>query len=252
MSGEWETDLTRYPLDGHHFRSRATEVRGFDTFLFRQEIYRRFLIIDEDMAPHVSRLHGPPCAYHVVEGMLLARNIPGPVVECGCFKGAMTAKMSIVCKAMGKKLYVFDSFQGLPHAEDFVHYTDGKGTWSKNDFSGSKDEVEANVRKHGEIDVCHFVEGFFSDTLHHYDIKPSMIFIDVDLTTSMRTCVEHFWPRLAGPRFYSHEAQITTYADALLDKQWWNDKLGCNPPPNIGCFTGFPDAPALCYLKKNK
>ena len=243
----WETDSTRNHLDEHHFRSRTTED-SFDTFLFRQELCKRFELINRNMPQHLDRLHSPPCGYHIAEGLLFTKNVEGPIVECGCFKGAMTAKMSILCKAMGKELYVFDSFQGLPHDELF---NDGINKWRKTQFSCPRNEVEAAVRKYGEIEVCHFVEGFFENTLQDYDLKPSMVFIDVDLTTSMRTCTEHFWPRLVGPRFYSHEARIKEYVEALLDRQWWNDKFGRDPPPHVGCGTGFPDAPALCYLKKN-
>jgi hypothetical protein len=189
--------------------------------------------------------------------MLLTQNIPGPIVECGCFKGAMTAKMSIICNELGKELYVFDSFKGLPHDEPYYHTPyagtqrfKGEFVWRKGQFSASKKEVEDNVLKYGEIDVCTFVEGFFEDTLHEYELKPSMVFIDVDLTTSMKTCVKHWWPRLVGPRFYSHEAQIAGYSEALIDKQWWNVTMDCEPPPHVGCGTGFIDAPALCFLQK--
>ena len=46
---------------------------------------------------------------------------PGAIVECGCALGNSTAKLSIVAKHLDKKLYVFDSFEGLPNVYDF-HY----------------------------------------------------------------------------------------------------------------------------------
>ena len=40
-------------------------------------------------------------------------------MEAGCFKGGSTAKFSIAAKIAGRRLYVFDSFQGIPaHNED--------------------------------------------------------------------------------------------------------------------------------------
>jgi O-methyltransferase len=45
--------------------------------------------------------------------------VPGCVVEAGCYKGGSTAKFSIAAKMAGRKLVVFDSFQGIPkHNED--------------------------------------------------------------------------------------------------------------------------------------
>jgi O-methyltransferase len=42
------------------------------------------------------------------------RSTPGSVVECGCYVGGSTANLSLVCAATGRKLIIFDSFQGLP------------------------------------------------------------------------------------------------------------------------------------------
>jgi O-methyltransferase len=42
----------------------------------------------------------------------------GVVVECGCFRGGTTANLSLICRLVGRKLYVYDSFAGLPEAAD--------------------------------------------------------------------------------------------------------------------------------------
>jgi hypothetical protein len=162
----------------------------------------------------------------------------------------MSAKLSILAKELGKELFIFDTFSGLPAGEDFISKKDIPGKWLKGQFCGTKDEVKRNLEKYGEPDVCHLVEGRFEDTLVDYDIEPSFIFIDVDLVASMQTCIKHFWPRLKGPRFYSHEASIKNYASALLDRDWWNKELLQNPPSHVGVGTGFSDAGALCYLLK--
>ena len=42
--------------------------------------------------------------------------LSGDVVECGTWKGGSAANLSLVCRIVGRKLLVFDSFEGLPPA----------------------------------------------------------------------------------------------------------------------------------------
>src|SRR5690625_4702514 len=41
-------------------------------------------------------------------------SMKGDVVECGCYKGGATVNLSLACAAVGRKLRVYDSFEGLP------------------------------------------------------------------------------------------------------------------------------------------
>src|SRR5687768_8201417 len=41
-------------------------------------------------------------------------DVEGDVVECGTWKGGSAANLSLVCKIAGRKLKIFDSFEGLP------------------------------------------------------------------------------------------------------------------------------------------
>ncbi len=42
--------------------------------------------------------------------------LPGDVIECGSYKGGSAACLSLVCRIMGRKLRVYDSFRGFPPA----------------------------------------------------------------------------------------------------------------------------------------
>ena len=58
--------------------------------------------------------------YHVIlarELLKIPTAIRGDVVECGVYKGASSASLSLVCALVGRKLWVCDSFSGLPDAE---------------------------------------------------------------------------------------------------------------------------------------
>ena len=61
---------------------------------------------------------------------LLTRSVDGPMVECGCFHGGSSAKLSLVARILDKPLYVCDSFQGLPPVtgNDGVYHSVHGGT----------------------------------------------------------------------------------------------------------------------------
>ena len=43
-----------------------------------------------------------------------APDVPGVVVECGTWKGASAANLSLICRIVGRRLKVYDSFEGFP------------------------------------------------------------------------------------------------------------------------------------------
>src|SRR5574341_1879406 len=75
--------------------------------------------------------------------------VPGDIIECGTWKGGCAANLSLVCKIVGRKLKIYDSFEGLPAGElgdrEAKHY-------HKGDYYGSLDEVKANIQRHGAIE----------------------------------------------------------------------------------------------------
>lgn len=54
---------------------------------------------------------------HMVMAMRLLETPPqkpGCVVECGCYKGGASVNLSLVCRIVGRKFKIYDSFEGLP------------------------------------------------------------------------------------------------------------------------------------------
>ncbi len=47
--------------------------------------------------------------------------VGGIVIECGTWKGASTSNLSLVCKIVGRRLKIYDSFQGLSAPLGSVH-----------------------------------------------------------------------------------------------------------------------------------
>lgn len=169
--------------------------------------------------------HFPEEIEAVTNGILERAEIAGAVAEFGCFKGGSTAKLSLACAHAGKRLLVFDSFEGLPEPADWdvEHRIERPRRFRRGEYAGSLDEVRRNVARYGRIDVCEFVPGWFSDTLA---ARPegemfAVAFVDVDLAESTRTVLEHVWPRLVpgGAVFVHHatDAKLQDVIEEVLD-----------------------------------
>ncbi len=174
----------------------------------------------------------------VMAGMLaLTPDVPGVVVEAGCFKGGSSAKFSVICKRLGRKLIVYDSFEGMPENDDphdqpskfgfTSHYPGGI-------YAGAYQEVVDNVRNYGEPEVCSYVKGWFDDTMPGFDQPIAAIYLDVDLPSSTRTCLKHLYPRLSpGGLLYSQDAHLPPVVDVFEDEQFWRRELGIAKPQII-------------------
>ena len=144
----------------------------------------------------------------------------GVVVEAGCFKGSSTAKFSLATDIVGRKLVVFDSFEGIPENEE-EHDKDifgGDAGFSQGDYCGSLEEVKSNVTKFGKIENCEFIKGWFDDTMPEFKEPISAVYIDVDLVSSTRTCLKYLFPLLEnGGAFYSQDGHLPLIIDVFND-----------------------------------
>jgi O-methyltransferase len=175
-----------------------------------------------------------PCAHTlrdltpIVRAILSRRSVPGDVVECGCFKGGSTARLSLACAVAGRRLIVYDSFQGLPHPEpdDAEHQMGRRRTFRAGEYAGSLEEVRANVAAHGAINVCEFVPGWFEETMRRVPEQIAIAFVDVDLTESTRTAASALWPRLAtGGVLFVHDVTDRKLRNLLESRDLWGDWL---------------------------
>jgi len=220
----------------------------------RARLIERFEAIDNSV-----RVASTPTDGLVLAEALLSTDAPGDIVECGCFAGASSAKLSMVAKLLGKKLIVFDSFEGLPEGgERAVHarrkvkeITKG---WPAGDYSVGLEGVRQNIETFGEIAVCSFVQGWFNQTLTEQNLPPTIAaaFVDVDLHSSARECLVAIWPRLAnGGIFFSHDVAFITVLQHLYDRELWANELKDFPPIFFGAGFGVCDlAPHIGYMVK--
>ena len=157
---------------------------------------------------------------------------PGCIVEAGCFKGGSTAKLSIAAAEVGRRLVVFDSFKGIPD-NDEPHDTTIFGDTARfamGSYAGRLSEVSDNVERWGELSVCEMVPGWFSDTMPKFRDPIAIGFIDVDLASSTRTCLEQLYPRLIpGGVLFSHDGHLPLCIDVLRDQAMWKAIGGPTP-----------------------
>lgn len=111
----------------------------------------------------------------------------GEMAEVGVYKGGTAKLISKVCA--GKELHLFDTFSGMPTVDANVD------DHREGDFA---DTSEEGVREFlGDCKNVHFHAGFFPDTAEPVkDCRFSLVYVDVDIYSSVKACLEFFYHRL--------------------------------------------------------
>lgn len=207
-----------------------------------------------------------PCASTRTDGLILAEamlsmDADGDILECGCYAGASSAKLSIIASILSKKLYIFDSFEGLPEGGERVVHSrksseDTPEEWSAGDYSLGLEGVRKNIETFGEISVCSFVKGWFNQTLNPSNLpkRIAAAFTDVDLYSSARDCLLGVWPRLSERGiFFSHDVAFIPVLQHLYDENLWLNELKSFPPIFFGAGFGICDRSThLGYMVKGR
>merc|ERR1711977_811695 len=101
----------------------------------------------------------------------VANGVEGDFMECGVWRGGASIYAKAVLNVLGeghkRKVFVVDSFQGLPKASDSSHVGGDLDMWGENKyFVVSKEDVMTNFKAFGLLDDnVHFVKGYFKDSL---------------------------------------------------------------------------------------
>ena len=181
-------------------------------------------------------------ASHILQFLIailkLGKDVPGCIVEAGAYKGASTSKISLFAQHVQRDVYVFDSFEGLPaNTEAHEKSLEGhsiKGWFDEGNFAGSLDEVKTNISKYGVIERCHFIKGWFEDTMPLFKEPVALAYLDVDLASSTKTCLKYLYPLLApGGSIYSQDGDFPLVVDVFRDEQFWKEEVGVAQLPEI-------------------
>jgi len=248
----WQRAMDLYSREW--FMRRASDPKQKS---LRRELLRQFQRIDKE----VKCLHSPKELLVMVD-FLLNSAPEGCIIECGSYLGGSSAKLSLVAAVTGRRLYVCDSFEGLPQPTgtdgDFNDAHSGSAQrFGAGDYAARREVVEANVRRSGNFEVCTFVPGFFSDSLPKLlqdpQIRPAFVFGDADLVASTRDILRNLWPVLrSGGRFYTHDANLLEFCEGVMDGAFWHNDLGQYPPVLFGAGYGLGlQAGGIAYLQKH-
>jgi O-methyltransferase len=131
------------------------------------------------------------------------RQIKGCVVECGVWRGGMSAGIAR-CLGPSRKYYLFDSFEGLPPAKAI----DGTAAlkWQQNTESAEYFEncwapvtYAKEAMKQVGATNAEFVKGWFEDTIpkHHFDEPIALLRLDGDWYESTMVCLTNLFDRVA-------------------------------------------------------
>lgn len=176
---------------------------------------------------------------HLAMALLILETPPevkGDIIECGSWKGGSSANLSMVAKMTGRKLRIFDSFQGLPESQEI----DREGFYATGDYCGQLDEVKQNITKYGAIECCEFNEGWFEDTLPTLDKPVLLAFLDVDLELSLETCVRNIWNNLTDKGYIFIDEYVgLDYCSIFWSEKYWETYFNCTPPGLIGSGVGL-------------
>ena len=127
--------------------------------------------------------------------------IDGCFVECGTWRGGMSAGMAEIFPE--KLFYLFDSFEGLPEVKEI----DGEAAvhWQNNPqsdtfYDNCKAEINLAEKAMSQTKVKYkIVKGWFSDTLPEYKFKEeiAILRLDADWYDSTMECLRHLYPKVA-------------------------------------------------------
>lgn len=164
-------------------------------------------------------------------------DVDGCIVECGTWQGGSAANLSLVCKIAGRKLRIFDSFEGLPEGRA----VDRQAVYNTGDYCGSLEQVKRNIELYGAIEVCEFTQGWFDKTLPELSEPVLLAFLDVDLELSLETCVRYIWPNLAEKGYiFIDEYVDLNYCSIFWSEKYWRTYFDRDPPGLIGSGVGLP------------
>lgn len=120
-----------------------------------------------------------------------ALHVAGEFWECGVYKGGTALVLAkVVSKTKGKKLRLFDSFEGMPATDPNLDYHN-EGDFSDNSLSAVRQRV-------GDDSFVEFHPGFIPKTFNDLGGREiAFAHVDVDIYQSVLDCCEFIYPRLS-------------------------------------------------------
>lgn len=173
----------------HKIRQHITATNGYLRGIKSNDCYSIKIgkMLGGEMSP-VTRLN----LYHLVS-QVLSYNVKGEVVEAGCFRGLTAVFIAEILSHFesGKKLYLYDSFEGLP----LPTVEDQQPKLGKGVFAVNESVVIDNFSGLPKPIVC---KGWFQDTMpSQLPSQISFAHIDCDFYEPIKLALNSIYSRLA-------------------------------------------------------
>ncbi|WP_298958421.1 TylF/MycF/NovP-related O-methyltransferase [uncultured Methylobacterium sp.] len=136
--------------------------------------------------------------YLIPQAIRQVRDVPGDMVEIGCFRGLSAYVTGAVLEAEGiaADFHIFDSFEGLstPGDRDASSFL-AERTSPDNPFAFPEDQVRRNLAR---FDFVRFHRGWIPERFPDVaDRTFRYVHVDVDLYQPTLDTIAFFWPRLS-------------------------------------------------------
>jgi O-methyltransferase len=134
---------------------------------------------------------------------VLRNQVPGDLIETGVWRGGATIFMRGVLEAHGvtdRKVYVADSFQGLPRPDAALYPADAGDIYhAYEDLKVTMEQVQENFRRYGLLDdQVHFLKGWFAETLPSAPFERLAVArLDGDMYSSTIDALRSLYPKLS-------------------------------------------------------
>lgn len=169
--------------------------------------------------------------------------VEGDLIETGVWRGGASIFMKanlIALKDEKRKIYVCDSFRGLPKPDPAITQDKGDTLHTFNFLAVSKKEVIQNFKKYNVLDSnIVFVEGWFKDTLPQLkNNKFAILRLDGDMYESTMDALSNLYEGLSVGGFVIIDDWILKNCrEAVLDFR--NDKCITDPLIDIDASSVF-------------
>ena len=156
--------------------------------------YKDKEIIDliKEIKSEVDFAFYPYEAFMIYSVVKTQTDLEGDIAEVGVFQGG-SAKL--ICEAKkDKKLYLFDTFTGLPQvSENDTHF--GHKHWYDNEFSNTSEEsIKKMLNKYDNV---YIIKGIFPESGKKIiENKFCFVHLDVDLYKSTIDSLRFFFPKM--------------------------------------------------------
>lgn len=157
-------------------------------------------------------------AMQLISAVRATRKIPGDIADVGTYRGASSKLIADGRGESAKKIYLFDTFEGLPGKADVSDTGHKEGLYTAN-----YREVEKYLSSYPNIQLY---PGLFPETARPIENHTfSFVHLDVDLYQSTKDGLEFFYPRMTqGGVIMSHDYMEVGWGARKAIDEFMNDK----------------------------